>query len=226
MRGSSGALKVTAPGPVNMRHSVTKVPARGNPSSLTLPKSFSSAVRCAATSAGAPSGPFRNPRNLTVGDRTEENVMWSYREPYEEMLEIKDYMAFYWDRMESWWEEDEEIFRHARDPWKRVDTMLSHRPVKVVVGGEVVAATTNARFLFETNHPLRYYIPAEDVRMDLLIPSDTISQCPYKGIASYHNATIGGETHDDIAWYYPDPSDAAQPIKDHIAFWKGVEVLP
>lgn len=156
---------------------------------------------------------------LTVGDKSEENVMWSYRDPYEEMLGVKDYVAFYWDRMESWWEEDEEIFRHARDPWKRVDTMISHRPVKVVLGGEVVAATTNARFVFETNHPLRYYIPADDVRMDLLTPSDTTSRCPYKGIANYHNATIGGENYEDIAWFYPDPIPECPKIRDLICFY-------
>ena len=58
---------------------------------------------------------------------------------------LKDYAAFYWNRMDSWWEEDEEIFKHARDPKKRVDVMLSHRPVRVVLGGEVVAQTSNAR---------------------------------------------------------------------------------
>jgi len=132
---------------------------------------------------------------LNAGGRTEENVMWSYRDPYEEMLPIKDHVAFYWDRMDSWWEEDEEIFRHARDPKHRVDAILSHRPVKVVLGAETIAETTKARFVFETNHPVRYYFPREDVRMDLLSASDTTSRCPYKGIAGYFTAAVGGETY-------------------------------
>ena len=156
---------------------------------------------------------------LKVGDREAENVMWSYRNPYDEMLVVKDYVAFYWDRMDSWWEEDEEVFKHARDPRKRVDVMLSHRPVKVVLGGETVAETTNARFLFETGMPTRYYIPREDVRLELLTPSDTHTQCPYKGIASYYSAAIGGETWPDIAWTYPDPIPECPKIRDLICFY-------
>jgi len=156
---------------------------------------------------------------LKVGDRVEENVMWSYRSPYREMLGITDYCAFYWDRVDSWWEEDEEIFRHPRDPKHRVDAILSHRPVRVVVGGETIAETTNARFVFETNHPVRYYIPREDVRMDLLSDSDTVSRCPYKGIASYYSATIRGETFPDIAWSYRDPIEECPKIRGLISFF-------
>lgn len=156
---------------------------------------------------------------LKTGDRTEENVMWSYRNPYDEMPGIKDYVAFYWNRMDSWWEEDEEIFKHARDPKKRVDVMLSHRPVKVVLGGEIVAETRNARFVFETGHPVRYYIPEEDVRMGLLSPTETSSQCPYKGIARYFSATIGDETFEDIAWSYDRPVPECPKIKDLISFY-------
>jgi uncharacterized protein (DUF427 family) len=157
--------------------------------------------------------------SLTVGDRRGENVMWSYRDPYEEMLAVKDYVAFYWGRMESWWEEDEEIFSHARDPKHRVDAILSYRPVRVVVGGEVVAETTSAHFVFETGHPVRYYIPPDDVRMDLLSDSQTSSRCPYKGVAQYHDASIGGETHSDIAWSYSDPIEECPKIKGLISFF-------
>ena len=156
---------------------------------------------------------------LAVGDSVEKNVMWSYRDPYEEMLQIEDYVAFYWNCMASWWEEDEEIFKHARDPKHRVDAILSHRPVQVIVGGQTLADTTNARFVFETNHPVRYYVPAEDVSMDLLSNSDTGSQCPYKGIASYYNATIGGQSYDDIAWSYQQPVDECPKIRDLICFY-------
>ena len=156
---------------------------------------------------------------LKVGDQVEENVMWSYRDPYEEMLKIKDHVAFYWDRMESWWEEDEEIFKHARDPKHRVDAILSHRPVKVVLGGETIAETTNARFVFETNHPVRYYIPAGDVGMDLLMGSDAKSQCPYKGIASYYSGAIGGVPYPDIAWTYRSPIEECPKIRDLICFY-------
>jgi len=157
--------------------------------------------------------------SLSAGFGVAENVMWSYAEPFDEVLKIGNYVAFYWDRMESWWEEDEEIFVHARDPKKRVDVVLSHRPVTVVLGGETVAETTNARFVFETNHQTRYYIPAGDVRMDLLRESKTRTRCPYKGIASYFSATVEGKEFDDIAWTYADPIDECPRIKDLICFF-------
>ncbi len=156
---------------------------------------------------------------LTVEDRTEENVMWSYRDPYDEMLAIKDYVAFYWNRVDEWWEEDEQIFGHARDPKKRLDTVPSHRPVKVVLGGEMVAETTNSMFAFEGNHPLRFYIPEKDVRMDLLSPTETKSVCPYKGRASYFSATVNGESFEDIAWCYREVLPECPRIKDLICFY-------
>ena len=157
--------------------------------------------------------------DLKVGNLTEENVMWSYRNPYEEMIKITDFVAFYWNRMDSWWEEDEEIFKHARDPKHRVDAILSHRPVKVVLDGETIAESENVRFLFETNHPVRYYIPPEDVCMDSLVRSDTKSQCPYKGIASYYSHTAGVQELVDIAWCYEDPIDECRKIEDLICFF-------
>ena len=81
-------------------------------------------------------------------------------------INLQDYCAFYWDRVDHWYEEDEEIFRHPRDPYKRVDAIFSTRPVSVRLGGETVAETVRAHFLFETGMPTRHYIPREDVRMD------------------------------------------------------------
>ena len=95
-------------------------------------------------------------------------------------------------------EEDEEIFKHARDPYKRVDALPSKRHVRVVIDGQTVADTRRPHLLFETNHPVRYYIPQEDVRMDLLTPSATTSRCPYKGPASYWSVKLGNETFADL----------------------------
>lgn len=157
--------------------------------------------------------------SLSVGDRTEENIMWAYQTPYDEMAALADYVSFYWGNMDSWWEEDEEIFGHARDPWKRVDAMLSHRPVKIVLGGEVVAETNDAVFVYETNHPVRHYIPRKDVRMDLLSGSEARSVCPYKGSAEYFNASINGQEFEDIAWSYDRPVPECPKIKDLICFF-------
>lgn len=157
--------------------------------------------------------------SVAVGDRVAENAVWGYPEPFDEVAAIRDYVAFYWNRVDSWWEEDEEIFVHARDPYKRVDVVESARPVRVIVGGQVVAETRRARFLFETRLPTRYYIPAEDVRMDLLTPTDKVTACPYKGTARYWSVKIGDRDVPDIVWSYPDPIAECPRIKGYLCFF-------
>jgi uncharacterized protein (DUF427 family) len=118
---------------------------------------------------------------LEADGRTVDNVGWSYRQPDAERARLKDHIAFYWNKLENWFEEDDEVFVHPRDPYHRVDVLNSSRHVKVVVEGQVVAETHRPRLLFETSLPTRYYIPKADVRMDLLEPTQTSTQCPYKG---------------------------------------------
>jgi len=156
---------------------------------------------------------------VAVGDRVAENAVWGYPEPFDEVAAIKDYFAFYWNRVDSWWEEDDEIFVHPRDPYKRVDVVASSRPVRIIVGGQIVAETARARFLFETRLPTRYYIPPEDVRMDLLMPSDKVTACPYKGTARYYSVRIGDREFPDIVWSYPDPIAECPKIKGYLCFF-------
>ena len=156
---------------------------------------------------------------IAVGDKVAENAVWGYPEPFEEVAVICDFVAFYWDRVDAWYEEDEEIFVHPRDPYKRVDVVNSSRSVQVVVGGQVVAETRRARFLFETRLPTRYYIPPEDVRGDLLVPSETVTRCPYKGKASYHSVKIGDQVFTDLVWRYPDPIPECPKIKGYLCFF-------
>lgn len=157
--------------------------------------------------------------SIAVGNRVSENAVWGYPEPFDEVAAVKDYVAFYWDRVDHWFEEDDEIFVHARDPYKRVDVVNSSRPVRVIVGGETVAETTRARFLFETRLPTRYYIPPEDVRMDLLVPSEKITACPYKGTARYYSVKIGDQVFPDLVWSYPDPIAECPKIKGYLCFF-------
>jgi len=149
---------------------------------------------------------------ITVGNRVAENALWGYPDPYDEV-------PAYWDRVDHWYEEDEEIFVHPRDPYKRVDVVASTRPVRVIVGGETVAETRRAQFLFETRLPTRYYIPPEDVRMDLLVPSEKTTRCPYKGTARYWSARIGDQVFPDIVWSYPEPIAECPKIKGHLCFF-------
>ena len=154
--------------------------------------------------------------SVAAGGKVAENAVWSYESPYDEVAEIKDHLAFYWNRVDHWYEEDEEVFVHARDPYVRVDVLDSQRSLKVVVGGETLAETRRARFLFETGLPVRYYIPREDVRQDLLLPSETETACPYKGRARYHSVQAGGRIIEDIVWFYPDPLPESSRIKDYL----------
>src|ERR1700675_1737936 len=135
--------------------------------------------------------------SVKVGDRVSEKAAWRYLQP--ERADLKDYVAFYWDKMDAWFEEDDEVFVHPRDPYHRVDVVNSSRHVKVTVGGVVLADTRRPRLLFETSLPVRYYIPKLDVRMVMLEPSQTMSRCPYKGMASYWSVRAAGAEHPDLA---------------------------
>lgn len=83
-----------------------------------------------------------------------------------------------------------------------------------------VIAESDETVQVEGNH----YFPASSVKQEFLKPSDTHTVCPWKGTASYYTLEVNGEKNKDAAWYYPEPKDAAKEIKDHVAFWKGVEV--
>jgi uncharacterized protein (DUF427 family) len=85
--------------------------------------------------------------------------------------------------------------------------------------GEVIAESDNTTVV-EGNH----YFPVDSVRQEFLTPSDTHTVCPWKGTASYYTLVVDGTRNPDAAWYYPDPMPAAENIKDHVAFWRGVEV--
>jgi len=140
-----------------------------------------------------------------VGERVEEDVVWSYPEPLDGAPPLAGLAACYFDRMDAWYEEDEQLLGHMRDPFHRVDTRAASRHVVVRVRGEVVAETDSPVMLFETGLPVRYYIPADDVREDLLEPSETTTVCPYKGTASYAGVRGNGDPVADVAWTYREP---------------------
>jgi uncharacterized protein (DUF427 family) len=131
--------------------------------------------------------------------------------------DLAGYVALDFEAFE-WLEEDEPIRSHPRDPYHRVDVRRSSRPVRIEVGGEVVAATTRARLLCETSLPMRFYLPREDVRVDLQ-PSSTESYCPYKGEASYWSVEVAGHRLEDVAWSYEQPLPPAAEIAGLVAFW-------
>jgi len=157
--------------------------------------------------------------SLNTGVTLVQDAGWRYLEPVKGCPPIADYMGFYWSKMDHWYEEDEEIFVHARDPFRRVDCLPSSRRVQVFVDGEMMADSKRGVFLFETGHPTRYYLPIADTRLELLSPSRYISRCPYKGIASYYHLTVNGRRHENLVWYYPEPVHEAARIKGLVCFY-------
>jgi uncharacterized protein (DUF427 family) len=156
---------------------------------------------------------------VVAGGKRYENAVWAYPSPIDSVPELKDYVAFYWEQADAWFEEDDEIFKHPRDPYHRVDTLNSSRHVEVRVNGELVADSHRPRLVFETGHPVRYYLPKLDVRQDLLARSATRTRCPYKGEAVYWSVRSGDELLSDLVWSYPSPIPEAPKIENLLCFF-------
>jgi uncharacterized protein (DUF427 family) len=162
---------------------------------------------------------------LKVGGKTGENAAWQYAKPAtaDPKLgtppDLRGYVAFDWGQMDAWYEEGEEVFVHPHDPYHRIDVLTSPRHVKVVLGAMTVAESHRPVLLFETGFVTRYYLPKEDVRFDLLRPSDTITRCAYKGEARYYSVEAGGKTYKDVVWYYRFPTTEASKIANNLAFY-------
>src|SRR3984893_14967606 len=148
-----------------------------------------------------------------------DNLAWSYAEPMGDLSPLTDHIAFYWNAIDAWYEEDEEVFVHPRDPYTRVDTVHSSRHVRVVVDGMTVADTNRPVLLFETGLPTRYYIPKLDVRMDLLEPTDTVTHCPYKGDANYWSLRVREKAYPDFVWTYVHPIPEIPKIENLLCFY-------
>ena len=129
---------------------------------------------------------------------------------------LAGYARLRWSALDAWFEEDEQVFVHPRNPYARVDALRSSRHVQVSIDGVPLADTHSPVLLFETGLPTRYYVPRPDVRFEHLTPSDTQTQCPYKGVTSGYWSF--GERR-DIAWCYDFPLPACASIAGLVAFY-------
>jgi uncharacterized protein (DUF427 family) len=157
--------------------------------------------------------------HFTVRVDREERVdaAWQYRDsPIEE---LRDHIRFDWDTMDAWFEEDEEVFTHARSPYTRIDILSTSRHVRVELNGVVLADSPRARVLFETGLAPRWYLPRVDVRMDLLVATDKVTHCPYKGQAEYWSARAGDELEENVVWSYRTPLPESERIAGYVAFF-------
>lgn len=123
------------------------------------------------------------------------------------------------DAFDGWRAEEDELVGHAHDPFKRIEVWNSDRHVEVSVDGVVLGNSRRPRMLLETHLPTRWYLPREDVAMDVLTASDRRSTCAYKGHASYFSVAEGSEAGRDIGWTYENPLHAAEPVRDMVCFW-------
>jgi uncharacterized protein (DUF427 family) len=160
------------------------------------------------------SHPVREAFSVRGGEHLAKDAAWTYDDP-----DLEDHVVLDWGSMDTWFEEDEEVYVHPRDPYHRVDVRTSSREVRIELDGSVVAASGRPLMLFETGLPARFYLPRDDVRVELIGPTDTRTRCPYKGEAIHWSVRAGNQTHHDVAWTYPDPLPEVARIRDLVAFY-------
>ena len=156
--------------------------------------------------------------NVQAGDRRAVDAAYSFERPPSSAAAVAGLVAFDWDSMDGVFEEDEEVFVHPRDPYTRIDVLRSSRQVRVSIDGTLVAESTRPRMLLESGLPVRYYLPREDVRADLLEPSYTTTRCPYKGVAHYWSLRVGERLEKDLVWTYPEPFHDAVAVRGQLCF--------
>jgi uncharacterized protein (DUF427 family) len=132
---------------------------------------------------------------------------------------LRDAVRFEWSDMDEWLEEDEPVYTHARDPYKRIDVLASSRHVRVELDGVTLAESRSPHILYETSLPPRYYLPLADVRMDLLRRSARRTHCPYKGTAEYWSVRLGDVDHEDLVWIYRYPLPESLKIAGRACFY-------
>lgn len=123
-----------------------------------------------------------------------------------------------WDALEEWYEEEERVHLHARNPYHRVDCLKSNRRLQVAVGGEILVDTTDTVAVYETALEPRLYVRPEHVRPGVLVESATTTYCPYKGRATYWTAEVDGSRVTDVAWSHEEPHPEAERVRGHLSF--------
>ncbi len=147
------------------------------------------------------------------------NVAWSYDQPLDHAPPMAGYVGFDLERVDAWYEEDEQGYAHPRDPYHRVDVRRAVRRVLVRYGDTVVAEAEQPAMLFETALPARFYLAPGDVRTELFEKSDTVSQCPYKGPGQHWHLVMGDDRIEDAAWSLSAPIGDATAIPDWCSFY-------
>lgn len=155
---------------------------------------------------------------LLVGDVAKPGTVRVYTD--DAIDGLAGMVRFDWAALDAWYEEDERIFVHPRNPYSRVDALRSTRTVRVELEGVPLAESSSPVMVFETGLPTRYYLNRTEVDFGHLVASQTVTACPYKGETSgYWSVRVGDTTYPDLAWTYDFPTLALQPIAGLIAFY-------
>jgi uncharacterized protein (DUF427 family) len=132
--------------------------------------------------------------------------------------EADGYLTVPWGSVDSWFEEEEEILLHPRNPYHRVDYLRTTRWLHVEVSGVVLVDTRQTVGVYETALEPRLYIARDQLLGDVLTPSDKSTFCPYKGTASYWHARLDGRVVENVAWSYEDPFSESEAIRGLLCF--------
>ncbi|PVH83696.1 DUF427-domain-containing protein [Cadophora sp. DSE1049] len=122
--------------------------------------------------------------------------------------------------LDAWFVEDEKLLGpHPKDPYKRIETIPSSREIRIEVDGVVVAKSLQNVFLFETMLRPRFYLDPTMVNWEVLRESETISYCPYKGMANYYHLNVNGKEIEDAVWYYKYPTAESALVAGRLCFY-------
>ncbi|MEV5016506.1 DUF427 domain-containing protein [Streptomyces sp. NPDC053780] len=156
--------------------------------------------------------------SLRFGSEVREAAVWVWDDEAPER--VRGTVRFAWEALDDWFEEDEPVFVHPRSPYSRVDALRSSSSVRVELNGELLADAPHCVTLFETGLPTRYYLDRAYVDWTRLLPSDTVTRCPYKGTTSgYWSLRSDPGAHPDLLWAYDFPTAQVQRIAGLVAFY-------
>ncbi|RFA30589.1 hypothetical protein CAI21_06020 [Alkalilimnicola ehrlichii] len=158
--------------------------------------------------------------NLSTTEQMVPRAAWSLTQPTSAVGVLRGWLAFEWGALHTWFEEEEQVYVHPRDPYTRIDILASARDIRIAIAGEELAASRRPFMLLETGLLPRYYLPRLDVWADRLIPSETVTHCPYKGQAHYYHVEVRGRVYEDIVWYYPCPQLEVARIANLLCFYQ------
>lgn len=137
--------------------------------------------------------------------------------PTEVAADAPGYVTVPWHAVDTWYEEDEVVLGHPRNPYHRVDCLRSHRTLRVRAGGTTLVDTDETMLVYETALEPRIYVDPRHVRVELT-RSQLQTYCPYKGTATYWNAMVDGKVLENVAWSYEDALPESVPLQHLVSF--------